>query len=221
MRILVALGEDALPECGEPASAAAGRRIGVAAAALAELAREHELVVTNGREGESGRLLELALRNALPGRDVITVCTGVVVGTGGAGGAPEPHGVPELPTLRLLIEAATVVICTDGGASALTVNGMGEMRRVDAPVDPNLTAALLARRLEADLFLVLVGGDGVGHEHRAEARACRRFVETSGRHAAMGLGPLAAELARGRVGTQFGPGIPDPGGAPAAFANPS
>ncbi len=109
MRILVALGGNALLRRTEVASAPNQRRnVETAAAALAELAAEHELIVTHGNgpqvgllalqseafpgvppypldvldaesEGMVGHMLELALRNALPERDVVSVLTEVVV----------------------------------------------------------------------------------------------------------------------------------------------
>ena len=109
MRILVALGGNALLRRGEPADADAQRRnVEQAAAGLAALAAEHEVILTHGNgpqvgllalqsesyravspypldvlgaesEGMVGHLLELALRNALPEREIATVLTETVV----------------------------------------------------------------------------------------------------------------------------------------------
>lgn len=308
MRILVALGGNALLKRGEPASAAVQQRnVELAAASLAELADGHELIVTHGNgpqvgllalqseayrdvepypldvldaesEGMVGHLLEVALRNALPERDVVTVLTEVVVGAddpaftrptkpigpvysaadarhltaerGWAMGAdgdgyrrlvasPEPHAIPELPSLRLLTDAGALVICAGGGGIPVTVNGLGEMRGVEAVVDKDLTSALLARRLEADLFLMLTDVDAVRlgwgtSEERALPAATTaelrrigfaagsmgpkvdagcRFVEATGRRAAIGSLADAARVVRGEAGTQIEPAASANGGS--------
>jgi carbamate kinase len=109
VRIVVALGGNALLRRGEPLTAENQRaNVRVAARALAPLARAHELVVSHGNgpqvgllalqaesyrgvapypldvlgaetEGMIGYLLEQELRNVLPGRDIATVLTMVEV----------------------------------------------------------------------------------------------------------------------------------------------
>ena len=55
MRVVVALGGNALLQRGQPADAEAQRRnVAVAVRALAGLAREHELVITHGNGLRSG-----------------------------------------------------------------------------------------------------------------------------------------------------------------------
>jgi carbamate kinase len=57
MRVVAALGGNALLRRGEPADAETQRRhITVAAAALARLARDHELIVTHGNGPQVGLL---------------------------------------------------------------------------------------------------------------------------------------------------------------------
>ena len=110
MRIVVALGGNALLRRGEPADADAQRHnVYVAVKALAELAASHELVVTHGNgpqvgllalqgaaygqvapypldvlgaesEGMIGYLLDQELVNALGARPVATLLTQVIVG---------------------------------------------------------------------------------------------------------------------------------------------
>jgi carbamate kinase len=110
MRVVAALGGNALLRRGEPMTAAAQRdNVRRAAAALAPIAAEHELIVTHGNgpqvgllalqaaaladvepypfdilgaesEGMIGYLIEQALTNALPeGRPVATLLTQVLV----------------------------------------------------------------------------------------------------------------------------------------------
>lgn len=296
MRVLVALGGNALLRRGEPAEASVQlANVAAAAEALAGVAADHELILTHGNgpqvgllalqnegygavapypldvlgaesEGMVGYMLELALRNALPGRDLVTVLSAVVVdaedgahapskpigpvyaaeearrlvaergwsiGPDGDGfrrlvPSPEPQAIVELRSLRTLIEAGALVICAGGGGIPVALNGDGTMHGVEAVVDKDLTAALLARRLDADLLVMLTDVDAVyldwgGREERAlgtvapaelrrhdfaagsmgpKVDAACRFVEATGRRAAVGELRRAVEIVRGEAGTQ-------------------
>lgn len=212
MRILVALDGDSLtPRGGQGEAELRRRQAERAAVALAGLAAEHELVVVPDSPAATAaqpprQLLELALRNALPGREVVTVLTEVVVSPDAADfdGPPrpvEPHAIAELRSLRALVGSGAVVVCA-GGGSPVTVDGAGRMRGVEVVVDADLTAALLARRLEADLLLMLSDAGSIEAEE-AKVAAARRFVDVSGRRAAVGALADAARIVRGQAGTQL------------------
>jgi carbamate kinase len=298
MRALIALGGNALLHRGEPAEAAAQRnRVASAADALARVAGEHELVLTHGNgpqvgllalqnesyrpvapypldvlgaesEGMVGYMLELALRNALPDRDLVTVLSQVVVsfedpafkapskpigplygaeeakrlatdrhwniGPDGNGfrrlvPSPEPQAIVELRSLRTLIDAGVLLICAGGGGIPVTLDGDGTMVGVEAVVDKDLTAALLARRLDADVLVMLTDVDAVHLDWGAKGdralekvtaaelrersfapgsmgpkvEAACRFVEATGRRAAIGELTKAVEIVRGESGTQI------------------
>lgn len=232
MRVLVALGGNALLRRGEPAhSAVQERNVKTAAGVLASLADEHEVVLTHGN-GPQLSSLELALRNALPDRDLVTVLTQVVVSAedsafGRLVASPEPSAIAEPRSLRILIDAGALVICAGSGIP-IAPDETGAMRGVDAVIDKDLTAALLARRLEADLLLMLTDVDAVHldwgmKKDRAlrsvslsdlrrmdfaagsmgpKVEAACRFVEATGRRAAIGALRDAVEIARGGAGTQ-------------------
>ena len=268
MRILLALGGNALLRRGEAASAPNQRRnVEIAATALAELAAEHELILTHGIGPEVGHMLELALRNALPDRDVVSVLTQVVVaeddpafrqpskpigpvygerqarelrfergwsmGRDGGGHrrlvpSPEPRAVAEIRSLRTLVDAGALVVCAAGGGIPVAMDGLGTLQGVEAVIDKDLTAALLARRLDADMLLMLTDVDAVHtdwggprdrplahvtpHELREldfapgsmgpKVEAACRFVEASGNRAAIGALTDAVRVARGEAGTQ-------------------
>jgi carbamate kinase len=142
--------------------------------------------------------------------------------------SPEPQAILEMRSLRTLVEAGVLVICAGGGGIPVALNGDGTMHGVEAVVDKDLTASLLARRLDADLLLMLTDVDAVcvdwGEEGEraladvspAELRehsfasgsmgpkveAASRFVEATGRRAAIGELRRAVEIARGDSGTQ-------------------
>ena len=300
MRIVVALGGNALLRRGESAAASVQRaNVGQAVRALAELAAGHELVVTHGNgpqvgllalqteaytavppypldvlgaesEGMIGYLLEQELRNVLPGRDVATLLTQVVVDAADPAfrrpakpigpvypepearrlaaergwtvapdgtafrrvvASPEPRDIVELGTIRLLVEAGVLVVCAGGGGIPVTVDRHGALRGIEAVIDKDLSAALLARLVGADFLLMLTDvaavernwgtplatpirwaapEDLVPEEFAAgsmapKVEAARRFVSLTGGTAAIGALADAARIVRGEAGTTVAP----------------
>jgi carbamate kinase len=201
-------------------------------------------------EGMIGYLLAQALRNALPGREVAALLTQVVVDPddeafrhpvkpiGPAAGvrrlvaSPEPRAIVELSTIRLLLEAGTIVICLGGGGIPVTREGDGSLRGVEAVVDKDLASAQLAIALDAVALLLLTDVPAVEHGwdtdtprpiRRASPRALRaggfaagsmgpkaeaaaRFTERTGRAAAIGALDEAALLLDGVHGTTIANG---------------
>ena len=226
MRIVVALGGNALLKRGEPMTAAAQHtNVRVAAAALADLARDHQIIVAHGNgpqvglmalhaatfapdnpwpldvlgaetEGMIGYLIEQELMNALPsGTDCATLLTRVEVdpkdpafdqptkpigpvytdeeaklvraehrwsmvaeATGGLRRvvpSPLPVAILNIAPVRLLVEAGVCVICAGGGGIPVVRGSDGKMEGVEAVIDKDRTAALLAQALNADILLML------------------------------------------------------------------
>jgi carbamate kinase len=196
MRILVVLGGSVLRQRGEAASASNQRRnVERAATALAELTHVHEVIVTHDSDPETGHLLELALRNRLPGRDVVSVLTQIVV----TGEDPEANAIAEIRSLRVLVESGALVICAGGGIP-VALDGHGTLHGVEVTIDNDLTAALLARRLDADMLLIATDTEAGSMGLKVEA-ACR-FATTTGQRAAIGSLNDLARVARGATGTQ-------------------
>jgi len=70
--------------------------------------------------------------------------------------SPRPREVLEAPVIRRLLADGTVVICGGGGGIPVTRDPeTGLLRGTEAVVDKDLTAALLAERLDADVLLIL------------------------------------------------------------------
>jgi carbamate kinase len=141
--------------------------------------------------------------------------------------SPQPVSIVEAPTIRLLLVAGTVVVCAGGGGIPVVTGADGVLRGVEAVVDKDLTAALLAEEMDADALVVLTDVDGVYRDHgspdasligaatAAELRAMRfpagsmgpkidavcRFVERTGGVAAIGRLADAAVLLSGERGT--------------------
>ena len=141
--------------------------------------------------------------------------------------SPEPAEILELDTIRLLSSCGVTVICAGGGGIPV-VPGCGDhYRGIEAVVDKDLIAALLAEAVGADALLLLTDVEAVleGYEtaHPRPLRhvtpgelrihsfpagsmgpkvevACR-FAELTGGFAAIGRLDDAAALLAGAVGT--------------------
>ena len=140
--------------------------------------------------------------------------------------SPEPAELLDLPAVRILLEAGAIVICAGGGGVPV-VAGNGRVHGVEAVVDKDLTASLLARQLHADALLLLTDvaavADGYGTPQARPVRratpaelrarpfpagsmgpkidAVCRFVEATGKPAAIGQLCDAQALLTGEAGT--------------------
>lgn len=103
--------------------------------------------------------------------------------------SPEPRAIIEVPTIALLVEAGVLVICAGGGGVPVVVTSEGATHGIEAVVDKDLTAALLAEQLEADALLLLTDVAAVMTDWRTP-----------------GERPLAAATPRALRSLEFAPG---------------
>lgn len=75
--------------------------------------------------------------------------------------SPQPHRILAIATIRRLLEAGVLVICAGGGGIPVAVDPDGTLRGIEAVIDKDLAAALLARELEAGVLLLLTDVDAV------------------------------------------------------------
>jgi carbamate kinase len=75
--------------------------------------------------------------------------------------SPAPQRIRELHTIRLLLDAGVTVICAGGGGIPVMVAADGGIRGVEAVIDKDFAAALLARSIGADALLLLTDVAGV------------------------------------------------------------
>ena len=83
--------------------------------------------------------------------------------TGGGWCPPPPLRIFELRPMKWLLERGVLIICAGGGGIP-TMYARGENRHlvgVEAVVDKDLAGSLLARDLEADLYVMATDVDGV------------------------------------------------------------
>ena len=186
MRIVVALGGNALLRRGEPADAQAQRRnVTIAVDALAELARSHEVVVTHGNgpqvgllalqgdaysqvapypldvlgaesEGMIGYLLDQELVNALGARPVATLLTQVIVDR------DDPAFAEPTKFIGPVYSEAEARQLADARGWSIAQDGEHWRRVVPSP-EPRSIVELSTIRLlvEAGVLVVCVGGGGI------------------------------------------------------------
>jgi carbamate kinase len=183
MRLVMALGGNALLRRGEPADADSQRHhVTVAAWAVAELASNHQLVVTHGNgpqigllalpseaypkvrpypldvlgvesEGMIGYLLDQALQNELPDRQVATLLTQVVVDP------DDPaFAAPTKPVRLVYSEAEARRLAAEGGWR-VAADGRWWRRVVASPEPLDIRELPTIRLLvEAGVLVVCAGG---------------------------------------------------------------
>ena len=75
--------------------------------------------------------------------------------------SPAPRAVIEIDAIRTLLEHDAVVIAAGGGGIPVYVDESGEIRGAEAVIDKDHAASLLARRLEAEYFVISTAVDRV------------------------------------------------------------
>jgi carbamate kinase len=141
--------------------------------------------------------------------------------------SPTPLRIIEQESIEGLLRGEVVLICGGGGGVPVADDGSGQLSGIEAVVDKDLTAALLAIALHADRLLILTDVPAVmAHYGTPQAAplhhidldeltrlqfpagsmgpkiaACRQFVAATGQPAAIGSLSDAASLLAGTTGT--------------------
>ena len=149
--------------------------------------------------------------------------------------SPEPKRVFEIRPIKWLLDHGVLVICAGGGGipTAWVPGDERMLGGVEAVIDKDLASALLAHDLDVDLFVMATDVDGVYEDWGtpdqrrleqatpAELRskgfaagsmgpkvdAAIRFVEASGKRAAIGSLADIEQIVEGKAGTSV---VPDP-----------
>jgi carbamate kinase len=141
--------------------------------------------------------------------------------------SPEPRRIREINAIKLLVQAGVIVICAGGGGIPVAAGNDGILHGVEAVIDKDLSAALLAQAIGADALLLLTDvpavwtrwpmpeGEPIRHTTPAALRALTfepgsmgpkveaacRFAERTGRVAAIGAINEAERILVGNAGT--------------------
>lgn len=145
--------------------------------------------------------------------------------------SPAPRSIVELSTIEFLVEHDVLVVCAGGGGIPVALDRYGARHGVEAVVDKDLAAALLAEQLGADLLVLLTDVAAVeldwgtpnaralreitAHELREhqfapgsmapKIAAATSFVTHTGLPAAIGALSDAASVVHGTAGTRIVP----------------
>jgi carbamate kinase len=76
-------------------------------------------------------------------------------------GSPKPLSIHELAIIKLLLDREAIVIACGGGGIPIYRDPTLGLEGIDAVVDKDLAAAVLAREFGAELFLILTDVDAV------------------------------------------------------------
>jgi carbamate kinase len=76
-------------------------------------------------------------------------------------GSPSPLAIHEIEVIRRLVEGGVIVIAAGGGGIPVYRDGQRRLEGIDAVTDKDLSAAVLARELGAELLLILTDVDAV------------------------------------------------------------
>jgi carbamate kinase len=149
--------------------------------------------------------------------------------------SPEPRRIIEIRPIKWLLDKGVVVICAGGGGIPTMYDSMAaqvpagrELSGVEAVIDKDLASELLAREVEADLFLMATDVEGVFADWGTPQKrllelvtadelrempfasgsmgpkvdAAARFVERTGNRAAIGALEHIDAIVEGQAGTQ-------------------
>lgn len=159
--------------------------------------------------------------------------------------SPQPLRIRELRTIELLVEAGVLVVCAGGGGIPVVAGEDGSLRGAEAVIDKDLTAALLAEVIAADMLLLLTDVPAVFEDWPEprervlrrvapamlrklhldpgsmgpKAEAACRFVERTGGVAAIGSLDDARRVLQGLAGTRVEADVAAPDHWPAGGAN--
>ncbi len=113
--------------------------------------------------------------------------------------SPEPKAIIELDAIRACVDRGLVVIA-GGGGGVPVFNDHDITKGVEAVIDKDLTSAILARQLDADLFCIATDVERVCLDfreptqrpiNRITVRECRRLID-QGQFPAGSMGPKIA-----------------------------
>jgi len=147
--------------------------------------------------------------------------------------SPKPQRIFEIRPIKWLLEHGAVVICAGGGGIPTMWAGDDErtLTGVEAVIDKDLASELLARELDADLFVMATDVDGIytgwgtAEQRRIDeitpavlrtqqfpagsmgpkVDAAAHFVEATGKRAAIGALDDIEKIVAGTAGTQIVP----------------
>ncbi len=120
-------------------------------------------------------------------------------------GSPYPQAIHEIGVIKSLVANGTIVVACGGGGIPIYQNDSRGLEGIDAVVDKDLAAAVVARELGAELLLILTDVDGVYENwgtanQRALTRLTVAQAESLDGVGALGEGSMAPKV---RAATEY------------------
>lgn len=114
-------------------------------------------------------------------------------------GSPLPRAIHELAVIKRLVEQGTIVIACGGGGVPIYHDPVKGWEGIDAVIDKDLAAALLARDLGAQLLLIITDVDAVYADWGTPQQRALRHLTVDGameldRAGAFGEGSMAPKV---------------------------
>ena len=106
--------------------------------------------------------------------------------------SPQPIGIVEVESVRRLVKSGSIVIAAGGGGPPVYSDLQKGWEGVDAIVDKDRTAALLAHALDADLLLILTSVDAVYRDYGKPTQAAIARLTPDEARALIASGALGA-----------------------------
>ena len=75
--------------------------------------------------------------------------------------SPRPIRIVEEEIIRHLVESGFIVVVGGGGGIPVSTSENGELKGIEAVIDKDYTASLIAQKVKADLFIILTAVDRV------------------------------------------------------------
>ena len=75
--------------------------------------------------------------------------------------SPKPKRIFEIRPIRALVDQGVIVICAGGGGIPTMYDADGKLQGVEAVIDKDLAASLLAEQLDADMLVIATDVDAV------------------------------------------------------------
>lgn len=106
--------------------------------------------------------------------------------------SPQPAAIAEIYAVKALVNSGALVICSGGGGVPVVRDPDGQLRGVEAVIDKDLGASLLAQKLDADRLLILTDVERVSINYRKPDQRELLSVSVAEAHGYIDEGHFAA-----------------------------
>src|SRR5439155_20577309 len=106
--------------------------------------------------------------------------------------SPTPMAIAEIYAIRTLINSGALVICSGGGGVPVIRDDNGDLHGVEAVIDKDLGASLLAQKLDADRLIILTDVEQVYINYRKPDQQALSRLTVEQAHSHMSEGQFSS-----------------------------